>query len=84
MVCHGGKGPAAGGSADGRIGLFPANRYQSAADKGNAAAQYALGQVYEHGHLDLKKDKAQALTWYQKAAAQGFGDAAKKVRDLSK
>jgi len=58
--------------------------YEKAGDGGIAAAQYALGQAYERGRLGLKKDKGQAITWYQRAANEGFGDAAKKVRDLSK
>lgn len=58
--------------------------YTRAGDARVAAAQYALGQAYERGRLDVRKDRALALEWYVKAAAQNFGDAAAKVRDLSR
>lgn len=58
--------------------------YTRAGDGGHAAAQYALGQAYERGRLSASKDKRQALEWYRKAAEQHFGDAANKVRDLSR
>jgi TPR repeat protein len=58
--------------------------YTRAGDGGHAAAQYALGQAYERGRLSASKDKRQALEWYRKAAEQNFGDAANKVRDLSR
>ena len=48
------------------------------------AAQYALGQAYERGRLSAPKDKRPALEWYRKAAEQNYGDAADKVRDLSR
>ncbi|MBL0173363.1 MAG: sel1 repeat family protein [Gemmatimonadaceae bacterium] len=58
--------------------------YTRAADGGHAAAQYALGQAYERGRLGARKDKRQALEWYRKAADQNFGDAADKVRALTR
>ena len=58
--------------------------YTRAGDGGHAAAQYALGQAYERGRLSAPKDKRQALEWYRKAAAQNYGDATTKVRDLSR
>jgi hypothetical protein len=58
--------------------------YAHAADAGHPLAQYALGEAYEKGHLGLNKDKAKALDWYRKAAAQGNKDAADKVHDLSR
>jgi Sel1 repeat. len=51
---------------------------------GLLSAQLALGEIYEKGRLGVTKDKAKALDWYRKAAAQGSKDAADKVRDLSK
>ena len=48
--------------------------YRKAAEKGNAAAQYSLGNMYANGR-GVIKDAAQADTWYHKAAAQGFGGA---------
>ncbi|MEQ1691727.1 MAG: hypothetical protein ABMA00_10595 [Gemmatimonas sp.] len=58
--------------------------YTRAGDGGHAAAQYALGQAYERGRLSAPKDKRQALDWYRKAEAQNYGDAATKVRELSR
>lgn len=40
------------------------------AEKGNAAAQYTLGWMYESGQ-GVKKNTKQALHWYRKAAEQG-------------
>lgn len=42
---------------------------QKAAERGNAAAQVHLGQLYQNG-LGVAQDYAQAMQWYQKAAAQ--------------
>lgn len=58
--------------------------YTRAGDGGNAAAQYALGQAYEKGRLTADKNKGVALEWYRKAAAQLYGDAQNKVRELTK
>jgi TPR repeat protein len=46
----------------------------SLAPKGDAEAQYHLGQAYENG-FDVKKDPAEAANWYQRAAEQGHSDA---------
>lgn len=43
---------------------------RSAAELGNAAAQFDLGQHYEIGR-GMKADVGEALRWYRKAAAQG-------------
>jgi TPR repeat protein len=43
------------------------------AQKGNVLCQYNLGVLY--GQLGTSKDDAQALFWYEKAAAQGYADA---------
>ena len=40
------------------------------ANQGNAAAQFALGWMYEHGR-GVSKDHAEAVRWYRKAAEQG-------------
>ncbi len=42
---------------------------QKAAERGNAAAEVHLGQLYQNG-LGVAQDYAQAMQWYQKAAAQ--------------
>src|ERR1700730_14231547 len=44
--------------------------YRTAADLGNASAQYYLGQLYLDGGAGLPKDNAQALSWFRKATAQ--------------
>lgn len=43
--------------------------YQTAADKGHAASQNALGQLHQAGNGVAKDDKL-AFEWYEKAAAQ--------------
>ena len=40
-----------------------------------AKAQYRLGQIYEEGRREIKKDLAEARKWYEKAAAQGHKEA---------
>jgi len=48
--------------------------YTAAAEQGNAAAQYNLGNIYERG-LGVPEDDATAVKWYRKAAEQGDADA---------
>jgi TPR repeat protein len=38
---------------------------------GDAEAQFTLGKNYEAGRSGLKKDYAEAATWYRKSAEQG-------------
>lgn len=40
------------------------------AERGNAEAQFNLGQSYEHGR-GMPKDYVEALRWYRRAAEQG-------------
>jgi len=40
------------------------------AEQGNAEAQYIVGEMYEKG-AGVTKNKAQALIWFEKSAAQG-------------
>ena len=54
-----------------------------AAEQGNVIAQNNVGYMYETGQ-GIAKDREKALEWYQKAAAQGDGEAKKKARKLSK
>lgn len=57
-------------------GLF---RFQmSLAEKGNAEAQYKVGEMYELGK-SVPKDITNALIWYEKAAAQGHAKAGYKI-----
>ncbi|MFX8176283.1 hypothetical protein ABTL07_19655, partial [Acinetobacter baumannii] len=44
------------------------------AEEGNAAAQTGMGILYENGR-EVVKSEAQAVAWYQKAAAQGDAEA---------
>jgi TPR repeat protein/chromosome segregation ATPase len=45
------------------------------ADQADPEAQNSLGNVYANGLLGVKVDHAEALQWYQKAAAKGFAPA---------
>ncbi len=57
-------------------GLF---RFQmSLAEKGNAEAQYKVGEMYELGK-SVPKDMSNALSWYEKAAEQGHTKAGYKI-----
>jgi len=46
-----------------------------------AAAQYHLGVCYLNGN-GVPKDKARAVHWYRKAAAQGLAEAQKALEGL--
>lgn len=48
---------------------------QAQADKGNAAAQYALGEAYLYGNFGLKKDMPRAEAWLRKAEDQHYVEA---------
>ena len=52
-----------------------------AAEKGDPAAQYELGAVYQQGR-DVPKDYAQAAEWYSKAAAAGHAAATARLGEL--
>lgn len=58
--------------------VFPsnpnANNIFKEAEKGNAYAQFMLGQMYYSGE-NVKQDKDMAVKWYTKAANQGNADA---------
>ena len=55
--------------------------YRNAADKGEAAAMFAIGQLYEHGR-GVKRDPEQASRWYRKAAERDDADAKAALRRL--
>ena len=46
--------------------------YLQAAGKGSAKAQYVVATMYRFAQYGLKKDMAQAVQWYVKAADQGM------------
>lgn len=48
--------------------------YRNAAEQGDAAAQYNLGIMYDHGR-GVPQDSTQAALWYRKAAEQGYAPA---------
>jgi len=58
--------------------------YRRAADGGSASAQYNLAWMHEKGRGVGRVSRAEALSWYEKAAAQGHEDATKAVARLSK
>jgi hypothetical protein len=45
--------------------------WESAAERGDPAAEFGLGTLYERGDGELKQDYKQADGWYQKAAEHG-------------
>lgn len=49
---------------------FSAHYFRLAADRGNAAAAYKLGDAYENG-IGVPQDFATALQWYRRSAAAG-------------
>lgn len=55
--------------------------YKLAADHGYAAAQYAVGGLYQYGE-GVRKDLKEARKWYKLAADQGDEDAEKALRKL--
>jgi TPR repeat protein len=55
-------------------------RYQKAADKGDAEAQFQLGMTYEFGMWDVPKDMAKAAAYFHKSAEQGYAAAKDKLR----
>jgi TPR repeat protein len=42
------------------------------AGEGDAAAQYSLGKLFEHGEGPIHQDLTKAVHWYESAAAQGL------------
>lgn len=48
--------------------------FRIAADQGNAAAQFYLGNCYYYGHGE-QQDYQKAVEWYSKAAEQGHAEA---------
>ncbi|MBR2084052.1 MAG: sel1 repeat family protein, partial [Muribaculaceae bacterium] len=57
------------------------NWFYQAAAKGHAEAQYRLADCYHHGY-GVKKNKQEAINWYQKAANQGYAKAVSSLREL--
>ena len=63
--------------------IIKKNQLLTAAEKGNAEAQFEVAAIYRYGQeLDnfnyghaVKQDKAEAVRWYTKAAEQGHAEA---------
>ncbi len=49
-------------------------KIKTAAEKGDAEAQFRLGTIFAEGR-DVTKDETQAANWYRKAADQGHAEA---------
>ena len=58
--------------------MLALERAARAAGRGNAAAQFNLGQMYRAGQ-GAPQDYAQAVKWYREAAEQGHADAQKNL-----
>ena len=56
------------------------DEYLEAAEKGDANAQYSLGNCYEYGK-GVPKNEVEAAKWYRKAVEQGH-EQAKKALDM--
>lgn len=61
-----------------------ADRCRVAAEQGDAAAQYNLGEMYENGRGGLRKNEAEAVRWYRKAAEQGYARAQYNLGEMYK
>lgn len=76
IVCACAANPALAGFVDGRSAYYAKDyrtahqEFREAADKGHAAAQYFLGQMYRRGR-GVERDRVEAVRWYRKAADQG-------------
>ncbi len=53
-----------------------------AAQDGLPEAQFALGNYYEEGKYNFRKDIPESIKWYKKAAEQGFLEAKIKINFL--
>lgn len=58
-----------------------AKALMAAAEAGDAKAQYQLASLYRLG-LGVEADKAKAIAWYRKAAAQGDAKAARVLKRI--
>ena len=54
------------------------NRHRSAAEQGNAEAQYSFGSIYAMGQI-VPQNYAEAAKWYRLAADQGLAEAQQQL-----
>ena len=62
-------------SDENRTALHLEERLQSLAEKGDAEAQYRLGQSYYYGKKGVPINYKEAIKWYRKSAIQGYFEA---------
>jgi serine/threonine-protein kinase len=60
----------------------PLTELIAAADRGDPAAQNALGVKYALGEDGLPRDDTKAVEWYQKSARQGYAKAESNLGDM--
>lgn len=58
--------------------------YLDAANKGSSAAMYNMGMSYLKGLNGLKKDKAKAKNWFEKAKVYNFSPAIYQLKTMNK
>jgi hypothetical protein len=73
------KGQAA---LDQNDAIAAVEEWQSGAKRGDARAQFALGQIFEKGAEGVEADLVEAYAWFKLAAAQDFEDANKAIERL--
>lgn len=56
--------------------------WQPVAKRGDARAQFALGQIFEKGTEGVEPDLVEAYTWFKLAAAQDYQEAGETVERL--
>jgi uncharacterized protein len=57
--------------------------FKTAAERGNAEAQFLVGVMYANGE-GVPQDYTEAAKWYRKAAEQGYADAQRELAELHK
>jgi TPR repeat protein len=65
-------------------GLYdvPLDDLKQRALSGDADAAFVLGDIYDQGSCNVTLDRAQAVEWYEKAAALGHGDAMNNIASM--
>jgi TPR repeat protein len=65
-------------------GLYdvPLDDLKQRALSGDADAAFVLGDIYDQGYCNVTLDRAQAVKWYEKAAALGHGDAMNNIASM--
>src|SRR5437899_1229384 len=59
----------------------PVAQLRAKAEQGDAAAQFQVGQAYDHG-TEVKKNESEAVLWYRRAAEQGYAAAENNLGSL--